>query len=83
MEKTVDFEENIKILKELEMLSGCSGSSPRLADVDDGSEVVSGVFDGAHYRNPLERLGLFMKDEFLEDDDDEKILIGEEGEILS
>ncbi|XP_056175495.1 transcription factor GTE12-like isoform X2 [Syzygium oleosum] len=83
MEKTVDFEENLKILKELEMLSGCSGSSPRLADVDDGSEVVSGVFDGAHYRNPLERLGLFIKDEFLEDDDDDKILIGEEGEILS
>ncbi|KAI3409406.1 uncharacterized protein J3R85_019345 [Psidium guajava] len=83
MEKTVDFEENLKILKELEMLSGCSGSSPRLTDGDDGSEVVSGVFDGAHYRNPLERLGLFMKDEFLEDDDDEKILIGEEGEILS
>ncbi|XP_030547310.1 transcription factor GTE12 isoform X2 [Rhodamnia argentea] len=83
MEKTVDFEENLKILKELEMLSGCSGSSPHLADVDDGSEVVSGVFDGAYYRNPLERLGLFMKDEFLEDDDDEKILIGEEGEILT
>lgn len=82
MEKTVDFEENLKILKELEMLSGCSGSSPRLADGDDGPEVVSGVFDGAHYRNPLERLGLFMKDEFL-DEDDEKILIGEEGEILS
>ncbi|KAF8018908.1 hypothetical protein BT93_H3719 [Corymbia citriodora subsp. variegata] len=84
MEKTVDFEENLEILKELEMLSGCSSSSPRLGDVDDGSEVLSGVFDGAYYRNPLERLGLFMKDEFLEDDDDdEKILIREEGEILS
>ncbi|KAK3432846.1 hypothetical protein EUGRSUZ_D00352 [Eucalyptus grandis] len=83
MEKTVDFEENLEIFKELEMLSGCSGSSPHLGDIDDGSEVLSGVFDGAHYRNPLERLGLFMKDEFLEDDDDEKILTGEEGEILS
>lgn len=78
MERTVVIGENLEIFKELEMLSGCS-LSPRLPESDDGSEVVSGSFEG----NPLQQLGLFMKDDYLDcDDEEEMVLNGEEGEIL-
>lgn len=58
MEKTVEIDENIYILKDLETLF-CEG------------------VEGDH---PLQRLGLYIKDDFLEDDD--SVLCGEEGEIL-
>ncbi|KAI3456081.1 hypothetical protein Pfo_012744 [Paulownia fortunei] len=74
MEKTVDIDENVDILKDLEIL--CCGS---LTDLPDG-EGCEG-FKGVHPGNPLERLGLYMKDDYLEEDED-AILTGEEGEIL-
>ncbi|XP_022720339.1 transcription factor GTE12-like isoform X1 [Durio zibethinus] len=73
MEKTAEIELNLEILKELEILSGKSGS-----------EKLIGAYGGTRV-NPLHQLGLFIKDEYLEDDDDETVLNedGEEGEILS
>ncbi|KAI4343054.1 hypothetical protein MLD38_027601 [Melastoma candidum] len=79
MEKTVDIGENLETLKELEMLSGCS-LSLCVPDSDDGSEVLSGVCD-SNSGNALERLGLFMKDDYLEDDE-ETVVSGEEGELV-
>ncbi|OWM90896.1 hypothetical protein CDL15_Pgr027383 [Punica granatum] len=83
MEKTVEIGENLEILKELEILSGCS-LSVHVPESDDGSEVLSGGFDGSPGKNALERLGLFMKDDYMEDDDEETVCNGgEEGEIFS
>ncbi|XVE51527.1 hypothetical protein DITRI_Ditri02bG0049300 [Diplodiscus trichospermus] len=84
MEKTVDIELNLEILKELEILSGCSLSCNQLHVHKSGSEKVNGAYGGTRC-NPLHQLGLFIKDDYLEDDDDESTLNegGEEGEILS
>lgn len=83
MERTVEIEHNLEILKELEMLSGCC-LSPHLLT---GSEALRRAFKGAHFKNPLERIGLFMKSDYLVEDEDEEILNlngdGEEGEIFS
>ncbi|GAV82237.1 Bromodomain domain-containing protein [Cephalotus follicularis] len=69
MERTVEIEQNLESQKELELLSGCSLDSP------DGSKVA--------IRNPLTQLGLFIKDDYLVDEDEEAILYeGEEGEIF-
>ncbi|KAI4304444.1 hypothetical protein MLD38_039953 [Melastoma candidum] len=80
MEKTVDIGENLETLKELEMLSGCS-LSLCLPESDDGSEVLLGVCD-SNSGNALERLGLYMKDDYLEDDEEETVVSGEEGELV-
>ena len=84
MEKTAEIELNLEIQKELEVLSGCSLSSNQPHDRRSGSEKVTGAYGGTR-GNPLHQLGLFIKDEYLEDDDDEAFLNedGEEGEILS
>ncbi|KAM3700679.1 hypothetical protein ACJW31_05G116800 [Castanea mollissima] len=67
MEKTVDFEENKMIQKELEMLFGCS--------------VSSRLLHGSFTRTQLEQLGLFIKDD--DDDEEGLDFDGEEGEIFS
>ncbi|XP_050287553.1 transcription factor GTE12-like isoform X2 [Quercus robur] len=67
MVKTVDFEENMVIQKELEMLFGCS--------------VSSRLLHGSFTRTQLEQLGLFIKDD--DDDEEELDFDGEEGEIFS
>lgn len=54
VERSVEIYENMEILKEFEMLGGCSEPDYFLA----------------HNRNPLERLGLFMKNEYLEEEED-------------
>ncbi|XP_058084470.1 transcription factor GTE8-like [Magnolia sinica] len=61
MEKTVDIDENQEILKDLEMLvySQPNHHQPMMAMAIDGC-----------YLNPLERLGLFMKNDDLEDEAD-------------
>ena len=84
MEKTAEIEQNLEILKELEMLSGCSLSNNQLDGRKNGSEKVTGTYGGIR-GNPLHQLGLFIKDEYLEEDDEEAVLNedGEEGEILS
>lgn len=84
MEKTVEIEDNPKILEELKMFSKCM-SSDHLFDGADGYEVLLGASEGGYFRNPLERLGLFIKDDYTSDDDteDEVILQGDkEGEIF-
>ena len=67
MEKTVDFEENMVIQKEFEMLFGCSASS-RLLHVSLS-------------RTQLEQLRLFIKDD--DDNEEGLDFDGEEGEIFS
>ncbi|KAM7524939.1 hypothetical protein LguiA_014841 [Lonicera macranthoides] len=97
MEKTVEFD-NLAILKEIERLRKCPQSERVLKDEeeDDGSphqvvlDLGECLLSGG---NPLERLGLFIKQEeeedfFMEEDDDveEEVLLdgdGEEGEIFS
>lgn len=81
MGKTVDIEQNLEILNELEKLSGCSFPF-NFHFYRKGVEVYDGKIEGAHFRSPLERLGLFVKEDFCEEDE-EIILDGEEGEILS
>ncbi|KAJ9135952.1 hypothetical protein P3X46_033070 [Hevea brasiliensis] len=68
MGKTVNIEQNLEILKELEILSGGS--------------LSYNFRIGAYSRSPLERLGLFIKDDIW--DEDEMVLNGEEeeGEIF-
>ena len=76
MERTVDIEHNLEILKELEMLVGCTLY---------GSAVESKKREKSQLDYSLERFGLFIKDEFkAEDDDDDEFLIGnlEEGQIV-
>uniref|UniRef100_A0A2P2M815 Bromodomain-containing protein n=1 Tax=Rhizophora mucronata TaxID=61149 RepID=A0A2P2M815_RHIMU len=77
MEKTVDLEQNVDVLKELEMLSGCPLSyQPNFyRNVPETEGECEALFG-----SPLARLGLFIKD----DVEDEEILNvdGEEGEIL-
>ncbi|PIA30019.1 hypothetical protein AQUCO_05700017v1 [Aquilegia coerulea] len=53
MERTVEIYENLEILKDLEMLGAYSDRNNFLVDND----------------SPLKRLGLFMKDEYLEDEE--------------
>ncbi|KAK3000716.1 hypothetical protein RJ639_021954 [Escallonia herrerae] len=77
MERTVELD-NLEIIKDLEMFSACSPSE-LLLDSEEFSEVV----------NPLERLGLFIKEDYMGDEDEveEEGAIsngdGEEGEIFS
>ncbi|KAK4271769.1 hypothetical protein QN277_020411 [Acacia crassicarpa] len=74
VERTVDIEHNLEILKELEMFIGCTLF---------GSTVATEKPKQSQLENSLERLGLFIKDEFKAEDDDE-VLIGnwEKGQIL-
>ncbi|KAK8551443.1 hypothetical protein V6N13_119903 [Hibiscus sabdariffa] len=85
MEKTAEIEQNLEILKELEMLSGCSLSNSQLPGLKNDSEKVSGASHEGVRGNPLQQLGLFIKAEYSEGGDDDAILNedGEEGEILS
>ncbi|KAJ7954563.1 Transcription factor GTE12 [Quillaja saponaria] len=80
IEKTVDFEDNLKSFKEPEMLCGDSLSYYTI-DLEDGSQEIVKPF--AYSGKRLERCGLFLKDEFMEDGDEEAFLNGdlEEGEV--
>lgn len=90
MERTVDLDDNLKILKDLEGLCQCPPC--------DGLLGNGGGVNLSLSRNTLERLGLYIKDEILQEDEavlneeDEAVLNeedeavsnedGEEGEIL-
>lgn len=78
MERTVVIEQNLEIQKELEKLSGCS-----LCHLLNSVDVMRS-FGRKNLLSPLERLGLFMKGEYLADEDEEAIMNGdgEEGEIF-
>ncbi|KAL2494609.1 Transcription factor GTE8 [Forsythia ovata] len=45
-------------------------------------EAIIGAISGGNFRNPLEQLGLYLKDDYMEEDE-EAILQVEDGEILS
>ncbi|KAJ6301906.1 hypothetical protein OIU77_016086 [Salix suchowensis] len=80
VEKTTGIEQNLDTLKELEMLCGCSIS----LNFHFGSgkmQVVKGEI-GACIGSPLERLGLFIKEDIEDVDEDFLGEDGEEGEIL-
>ncbi|XP_043701837.1 transcription factor GTE9-like [Telopea speciosissima] len=88
MEKTVEIDENQEILKDIEMLGGYSqlkqiDNEALGGDIADGLEVMLGSLEGG---NALERLGLFMKDDYMEEEDEEEAVLNgdvEEGEIGS
>lgn len=51
-------------------------------DIMEDLEAIMGAINSGNSRNPLEQLGLYIKGDYMEDDED-AILRGEEGEILS
>ncbi|KAE9602931.1 hypothetical protein Lal_00049956 [Lupinus albus] len=78
MERSVEIENNLECLKELEMLSGCK-LCYQPPSTKDGSRIAMVTLN----KSPLEQLGLFMKDEYVTAGEDEEVLDGcEEGEIL-
>ncbi|XP_022848551.1 transcription factor GTE12-like [Olea europaea var. sylvestris] len=60
----------------------------KTVDIDENREVledleaIMGAISGGNLRNPLEKLGLYLKDDYVEEEDEAAILQGEEGEIL-
>ncbi|KAK7331437.1 hypothetical protein VNO77_25662 [Canavalia gladiata] len=82
MKRTVEIEHNMEIIKELESLSGCTLSYKAVVG-RNGYKVAMETLDKPQIENPLERLGLFIKDEFTADEDEEVLNGGwEEGEIF-
>ncbi|XP_044460643.1 transcription factor GTE9-like isoform X2 [Mangifera indica] len=84
MERTVEIEHNLEILKELEMLTGFC-LSPHMLESEKGSAMSKRAYRVGNYENTLERIGLFMKNDYLGDDDEEILNQngdGEEGEIF-
>ncbi|ESW19952.1 hypothetical protein PHAVU_006G168500 [Phaseolus vulgaris] len=82
MKKTVDIEHNMEIIRELESLSGCTLSYKAVGG-RNGYKVALDTWDKPQLENPLERLGLFIKEEYSVED--EEFLNGarEEGEIFN
>ncbi|XP_047154636.1 transcription factor GTE8 isoform X1 [Vigna umbellata] len=82
MRRTVDIEHNMEIIRELESLSGCTLSYKAMGG-RNGYKVALDTWDKPQFENPLERLGLFMKEEYIVED--EEFLNGarEEGEIFN
>ncbi|KAL0542713.1 hypothetical protein IC582_017787 [Cucumis melo] len=78
IERTVDLDQNLEILKELERL--CGG----FLFIQHHRAMVTRSLDDCQLENPLERLGLFIKDEFLDDDEETIYSVnGKEGGIFS
>ncbi|CAL0329890.1 unnamed protein product [Lupinus luteus] len=78
MERSVEVENNLQCLKELERLCGCMLSF-QAPSTKNGSRVAIDTSD----KSPLEQLGLFIKHEYVTADEDEEVLdCWEEGEIL-
>ncbi|KAL3534450.1 hypothetical protein ACH5RR_002911 [Cinchona calisaya] len=81
LESTVEFEDNVKIFKELEMLSQCT---PVYIVHGYGGPVMAfrGLDTGKIF-NPLAQLGLYIKEELVADDEATSLSCeAEEGEIL-
>lgn len=55
----------------------------RTASILQDLEILIGLPAGYPSPKPLEQLGLYIKDKYVEEDDEDAILKGEEGEILS
>jgi len=82
MQRTVDIEHNMDIIRELESLSGCTLSYKAVGG-RNGYKVALDTLDKPQFENPLERLGLFIKEDYSVED--EEFLNGarEEGEIFN
>ncbi|GAB4831533.1 hypothetical protein Ancab_005545 [Ancistrocladus abbreviatus] len=83
MEKSVDINDNFDILRDIQMLIGdciqtCFSHGYRQ------SSAAWNQFKGGRVTSPLEQLGLFIKQEYMVDDDEEAFLEAdlEEGELL-
>ena len=85
MEKTVEIEQSLESLKELEILCGYRPSS-HVVNSDNGRGVLMASSWPVYVQSQLEQLGLFIKSEYLGEEDgvDGDILNvdGEEGEIF-
>ncbi|WCJ27308.1 Transcription factor GTE12 [Euphorbia peplus] len=83
MEKTADIVQNLEIVKELEKISGCT-LSYSFSFGRKGAEIAKREIEGAEFGSPLERLGLYIKDDDIEDVDDDVLNKDEEeeGEIF-
>ncbi|KAL3515388.1 hypothetical protein ACH5RR_022290 [Cinchona calisaya] len=81
MERTAEFEDNLTALKELEMLSQCA---PTYILHGCGPVMMFKALKTGKVFNPLEQLGLHIKEEFMADEGEEMISSweGEQGEIL-
>ncbi|KAL3522470.1 hypothetical protein ACH5RR_015304 [Cinchona calisaya] len=81
MERTVEFEDNLTTLKELEMLSQCA---PTYILHGCGPVMVFRALKSGKVFNPLEQLGLHIKEDLMADEEEEMLLSweGEEVEIL-
>ncbi|KAK7245608.1 hypothetical protein RIF29_40455 [Crotalaria pallida] len=83
MERTVEIEHNMEIIEELEILSGCRLSYKAVGG-RNGYRAAIEALEKPQLENPLERLGLFIKDEDAADEDEEVLNAAgcEEGEIF-
>ncbi|XP_045804672.1 transcription factor GTE12-like [Trifolium pratense] len=85
IKRSVDIEHNLEVVKELESLSGCTLSYKALGSRNDHRTAMERL-DKLQFENPLERLGLFIKDDYIADEDEEVLNGGgggwEEGEIF-
>ncbi|KAE9591361.1 hypothetical protein Lal_00038649 [Lupinus albus] len=70
MKRTVEIEHNMDIIEELEVLSGCTLSYKAMGN-RNGYKAAMETWELPQLENPLERLGLFIKDEYVVDEDDE------------
>ncbi|GMJ09409.1 global transcription factor group E8 [Hibiscus trionum] len=71
VEKTIEINENARFLEDLEMLRTAPASSADEASPDNSQDGLDSFkFGGC---NPLEQLGLFMKDDEGEEDDDDQL----------
>ncbi|XP_019419693.1 PREDICTED: transcription factor GTE12-like isoform X2 [Lupinus angustifolius] len=80
MERTVEIEHNMEIIKELETLSGCTLSYKALGS-RNGYRAAMETLELPQLENPLERLGLFIKNDYAAADEDEEVC-WEEGEVF-
>lgn len=70
MKRSVDIEHNLEVVKELESLSGCRLSYKAMGSRNDHRTAMERL-DKLQFENPLERLGLFIKDDYIADEDEE------------
>ncbi|KAL9420714.1 hypothetical protein AB3S75_038313 [Citrus x aurantiifolia] len=64
IENSADIQDNLESFRQLQELAGCSLSfmiDPSLDD-DDAAKVMMGAFQGTRFWNPLEKIGLRLKD---------------------
>lgn len=74
MEKTVEIGDNLNILEEFDMFSRTMPSN-HLVDGSDKTLLLFEASEVGRLGNILEKLGLFMKDDYMEYEDEEGLLL--------